>query len=109
MFEHIYFKDYVALVFLWLGTILWAYGAYKPRKSLAMYSAVFVIAFAFIMNLYLSTVFSENVKLFNSSKTLECKVDGTKYLVKKSNNYSIKDKYFTKNDLLILIIDCEEL
>ena len=106
MFEYMYLRDFVPLILLWI--LLSLIGITSKIKYMSIYATVFVIGFAFFGNLYLSNLYDRNIELFNKDKKLECFVNKTKYLVQKSNNYTIKKDYFVKDDRLILVVDCEE-
>jgi len=106
MFEYMYLRDFVPLILLWI--LLLFFGGTSKIKYMSIYATVFVIVFAFFGNLYFSNLYDRNIELFNKDKKLECFVGKTKYLVQKSNNYTIKKDYFVKDDRLILVVDCEE-
>ena len=108
MFEYLYIKDFTPFILLWLTILLLSSSMNKKIKYIALYSGGLIFIILFLMNLHSSNVYSNNIELFNKDKTLECKVNKSKYLVKKSNQYSIKKDYFEKDGILIPIVDCEE-
>lgn len=106
MFDYLYFRDLGPLVMLWVAfTIL--ISTFKTKRPF-VYPIVIIFIFAIVQNIYQSYIFEENIELFNKNKKLECSVDRDKYLVEKSNGISIEKHYFVKDQLLILIVDCEE-
>jgi len=108
MFEYLYFREIGAFVMLWLAIVLLLASLDYTLGKIMKYAFGTVFVLAVILNFYLSFVFDENVELFKNDKKLECKVDKNKYLVEKSDGTVIKKDYFVKDNLLILIVDCEE-
>ena len=106
MFEYFYFRDLAPLIMLWIGLVL-LLSSFDSKKVIK-YATAIIFILAIIQNIYQSFVFEENVKLFNENKKLKCSVKQVKYLVEKSNGVSIQKHYFVKDQLLILIVDCEE-
>ena len=108
MFEYLYFRDLGIQIVLWISIVLLLSSFKYKIKKVFLYSTIAVITQALLWNFYLSYVYDENIDLFNKNKKLECRVDRSEYLVEKSNGFSIQKHYFVKDQLLILIVDCEE-
>ena len=108
MFEYLYFRDLGIQIVLWISIVLLLSSFKYKIKNVFLYSTIIVITQALLWNFYLSYVYDENIELFNKNKKLECHVNKSKYLVEKSNGFSIQKHYFVKDQLLILIVNCEE-